>query len=209
MNLDIINQINESVAQESKDIKAEELKDKEKVLEKNTQTSQKIEQERAILTAEMSNKGSYGLNKSGGENESFFNKSSGSGSSLDDLFGSTSSTEKKTTSSSGYGYNYGYNQTTKKEETKQEKAREFANSFAKRAAKKAYKEWQTEEEQEKNSWNIFELKEQAEEERKQSRALTKEDKKKLRGSDIFKKSLLKGLASAGKGIIEHLYSIEK
>jgi glucan-binding YG repeat protein len=207
MNLDIINQINQSVAEETKEVKAEEIKEKERVLEKNVQTSQKIEQERAVLTSDSKSESGFGLNKAK-EVQDIFKKSSGS--SLDSLFDTVAKEEKKTTTttSSGYGYNYSTS-TAKKEETQQDKAREFANGFTKKAAERAKKEWLQEEEHERNSWNIFELQEKAEEERKQTRTLTQEDKRKLQSKDILKKSILKGLVSTGKGIIESLYTTTK
>lgn len=205
MNLDIINQINQSVHEDTKEVKAEELKDKESVLEKNHQTTEKIEQERAILSSTSSSGEAFGLNKPKEKQESFFKKS---GSSLDSLFETVSNKEpeKKTT-----GYTYGYynqNQSQKKEETKQDKIKEFSTNFTKRAAQRAYKEWQSEAEKEENSWSIFELQEKAEDKRRSTRRLSKDDKRKLRNKDIFIKSVLMGIISAGKEIIAQIYATD-
>ncbi|MDF2841775.1 MAG: hypothetical protein K0R00_201 [Herbinix sp.] len=202
MNLDIINEINQAVAEETKEVKSEELQGKEKILEKNAQTVHKIEQEKITLSSNPTDKGKYGLNQSKPKEESIFKKSSGG--SLDDFFKDKETDKKSSSGYSSYGYS-GYNQ-PKKEETKQEKAREFAGAFSKRAMEHAHKEWQHEEEVQKNSWNIFELQEKVEEERRKTRSLTKEAIKKLQNKDMLKKSFLKGLASAGKGIIEYLYN---
>jgi hypothetical protein len=201
LNLDIIDQINQSVTEEVKEVRAEKLQDEDKLLEKNSSTAQKIDQERAVLSADSCKKDAFGLNKPKDEKkESFFNKPSSGN--LDDFF-KDRETEKK--SSSSYSYNYSYSNQARREETEKDKAKEFSKAFAERAVKRAYKEWTKEEEAEKNSWNIFELQEKAEEERRRTRSLNKEDKKKLKRKDLLKKSMLHGIASVAKSFAEYLY----
>lgn len=218
MDIDIINQINESVNSEHKEVKAEELSNKDDILKKNEQTAKKIEEAKAILTAEMSTSKSSGLisksKQSGSEKQSIFNKKEES--KLDDFFGksyNTSSYNKSSYNFSGYSHGsinnsdrYYYGQSSQKEEEiREERKRKFTDDFVKNSAKKACKEIEQDRYMEENSWNIFELQLESEEKRAKSRVVTIADKKKARKKDAFKKSLLMGAVEIGKSLVSAIY----
>lgn len=205
MTLDIINQINQAASESVKEPVVEKLKDEDRVLEKNAQTEQKIEQQRAVISSEQSSSSGFGLNdsKKSGTSKVLFDKKTED--SLDSFFDAKEKKEEEKKSTSSYGYSSYYTNQKKEETSKQDKMREYTNNIAKRAVKSAFTEWKSEEVRKENSWSIFDLQEKAETERRKKVSMTFEETKRQRQKDIIKKSMLKGMMIAGRGIIGSLY----